>query len=36
MGYDVFKHNDIYLTTEDLYVWYCKTKNKTTHISKTW
>ena len=36
MGYDVFKHKDIYLTTEDLYVWYCKTKNKTTHISKTW
>jgi len=30
MGYDVFKHKDIYLTTEDLYVWYCKTKNTTT------
>jgi hypothetical protein len=24
MGYDVFKYNDVYLTTEDLYVWYCK------------
>ena len=24
MGYDVFKYNGVYLTTEDLYVWYCK------------
>jgi hypothetical protein len=24
MGYDVFKYNGVYLTTEDLYAWYCK------------
>ena len=24
MGYDVFKYNGVYLTTEDLYVWSCK------------
>jgi hypothetical protein len=30
MGYDVFKYNDAYLTTEDLYAWYCKNQNTTT------
>ena len=34
MGYDVFKYNGVYLTTEDLYAWYCKTKDTTTQIAK--
>mgnify|MGYP001577812207 CR=1 FL=1 len=34
MGYDVFKYNGVYLTTEDLYAWYRKTKDTTTQIAK--
>jgi hypothetical protein len=33
MGYDVFKYNGVYLTTEDLYAWYCKIKDTTTQIA---
>ena len=36
MGYDVFKYNDVYLTTEDLYDWYRKIKDSTIQIAKTW
>jgi hypothetical protein len=36
MGYDVFKYNGVYLTTEDLYDWYRKIKDTTIQTTKTW